>query len=40
MADTNDPVVALSDEQCWERLRSQELGRLVTRVAMCWTSSR
>ena len=32
MADTPDPVVALSDEQCWERLRGQELGRLVTHV--------
>lgn len=32
MADTPDPVVALSDEQCWERVRTQELGRLVTRV--------
>ncbi|WP_127472927.1 pyridoxamine 5'-phosphate oxidase family protein [Microbacterium sulfonylureivorans] len=32
MADTPGPVVALTDSQCWERLRSQELGRLVTRV--------
>ncbi|MCH6231455.1 pyridoxamine 5'-phosphate oxidase family protein [Microbacterium sp. CFH 31415] len=32
MADTPDPVAALSDEQCWERLRTQELGRLVTHV--------
>ena len=32
MAETTDPVIALSDEQCWERLRTQELGRLVTRV--------
>ena len=32
MADTPDPVVSLSDEECWERLRGQELGRLVTRV--------
>lgn len=32
MAETSDPVVALTDEQSWERLRSQELGRLVTRV--------
>lgn len=32
MAETTDPVVALADEQCWERLRTQELGRLVTRV--------
>ena len=32
MADIPDPVVALSDEQCWERLRQQELGRLVTHV--------
>lgn len=32
MTESTDPVVALSDEQCWERLRTQELGRLVTRV--------
>jgi nitroimidazol reductase NimA-like FMN-containing flavoprotein (pyridoxamine 5'-phosphate oxidase superfamily) len=32
MADTPDPVVALTDEECWERLRTQELGRLVTHV--------
>ena len=32
MAETSDPVVALTDEQCWERLRAQELGRLVTHV--------
>ena len=32
MAAASDPVVALTDEQCWERLRTQELGRLVTRV--------
>lgn len=32
MAETTDPVIALSDEQCWERLRTQDLGRLVTRV--------
>ncbi|WP_169581771.1 MULTISPECIES: pyridoxamine 5'-phosphate oxidase family protein [Microbacterium] len=32
MADTPEPVVNLTDEQCWERLRTQELGRLVTRV--------
>lgn len=32
MADTSDPVVALTDRQCWERLRTQELGRLVTHV--------
>ncbi|MDQ2698809.1 MAG: pyridoxamine 5'-phosphate oxidase family protein [Actinomycetota bacterium] len=32
MADTTDPVVALSDGECWERLRGQELGRLVTHV--------
>ncbi|MHC2998223.1 pyridoxamine 5'-phosphate oxidase family protein [Microbacterium sp. HJ5] len=33
MADTSDPVVALTEDQCWERLRTQELGRLVTHVA-------
>lgn len=32
MADTPDPVVSLTDEQCWERLHTQELGRLVTHV--------
>ena len=32
MADTPDPVVALSDGECWERLRGNELGRLVTHV--------
>lgn len=32
MTETPDPVVALTDEECWERLRGQELGRLVTRV--------
>ena len=32
MADTPDPVVALTEEQCWARLRTQELGRLVTHV--------
>jgi len=32
MHETADPVVALTDEQCWERLRQQELGRLVTHV--------
>ena len=32
MAETPDPVNALTDAQCWERLRTQELGRLVTHV--------
>lgn len=32
MADTPDPVVSLSDAECWERLHTQELGRLVTHV--------
>lgn len=32
MAETADPVRNLTDEQCWDRLRTQELGRLVTRV--------
>jgi nitroimidazol reductase NimA-like FMN-containing flavoprotein (pyridoxamine 5'-phosphate oxidase superfamily) len=32
MAETTDPVVVLTDEQCWERLRGQQLGRLVTHV--------
>lgn len=26
------PVVSLTEEQCWERLAQQELGRIVTRV--------
>ncbi|WP_194411005.1 pyridoxamine 5'-phosphate oxidase family protein [Microbacterium cremeum] len=30
--ENSDPVVVLDDEQCWERLREQELGRIVTRV--------
>lgn len=29
---TDDPVTRLSEEDCWERLARQELGRLVTRV--------
>ncbi|MDN3495437.1 pyridoxamine 5'-phosphate oxidase family protein [Planococcus sp. APC 4015] len=32
MEETSDPVAVLTDDQCWERLRDQELGRLVTRV--------
>lgn len=32
MDQTQDPVAALSDEECWERLTRQELGRIVTRV--------
>ncbi|WP_141931772.1 pyridoxamine 5'-phosphate oxidase family protein [Microbacterium sp. SLBN-146] len=32
MAETTEPVAYLAAEECWERLRSQELGRLVTRV--------
>jgi uncharacterized protein len=32
MDDTSEPVIALSEEQCWERLRQMELGRLVTHV--------
>ena len=32
MNETADQVVALSGEQCWERLGQQELGRLVTHV--------
>ena len=32
MEETAEPVVALTDEQCWDRLHQQELGRLVTRV--------
>ena len=29
---TENPVVRLSEEECWQRLRGSELGRLVTRV--------
>ena len=32
MDETADPVAALTDAQCWERLRQQELGRIVTHV--------
>jgi nitroimidazol reductase NimA-like FMN-containing flavoprotein (pyridoxamine 5'-phosphate oxidase superfamily) len=32
MDETPTPVVALTVEQCWERLAQQELGRLVTHV--------
>lgn len=31
--DEKNPVTALSDEQCWARLGTQELGRLVTHAA-------
>lgn len=30
--DTSDAVTRLDDPECWGRLESQELGRLVTRV--------
>ncbi|MDQ1130761.1 pyridoxamine 5'-phosphate oxidase family protein [Microbacterium sp. SORGH_AS_0888] len=30
--DTTDAVSRLDDRECWERLASQELGRIVTRV--------
>jgi uncharacterized protein len=30
--DETTPVVALTEEQCWERLSQQDLGRLVTHV--------
>ncbi|TDN92247.1 pyridoxamine 5'-phosphate oxidase family protein [Microbacterium sp. BK668] len=32
MSDASESVRTLTDEECWERLRGQELGRLVTRV--------
>ena len=32
MDETVDEVVVLTDEQCWEHLGRQELGRLVTHV--------
>ncbi|NYF17726.1 hypothetical protein HDC37_002571 [Microbacterium sp. AK009] len=32
MHDGDDAVTPLDDDQCWERLRTHRLGRLVTRV--------
>lgn len=32
MAEHTDPVVALDAEESWKRLRTQDLGRLVTHV--------
>ena len=32
MVDNTDAIVYLTDEQCWEKLAGQELGRLVTAV--------
>ncbi|WP_322411493.1 pyridoxamine 5'-phosphate oxidase family protein [Microbacterium invictum] len=32
MHDSDDAVIALDDDQCWDRLRRHELGRLVTHV--------
>lgn len=32
MENSVDPVSVLSEDECWERLGSHELGRLVTRV--------
>jgi nitroimidazol reductase NimA-like FMN-containing flavoprotein (pyridoxamine 5'-phosphate oxidase superfamily) len=29
---TDEPVARLNEEECWDRLAQQELGRLVTRV--------
>ncbi|WP_336646407.1 pyridoxamine 5'-phosphate oxidase family protein [Microbacterium sp. USHLN186] len=29
---TEDPVVRLSEQECWQRLETAEVGRLVTRV--------
>ena len=29
---TEDPVVRLSEEECWQRLKGPEIGRLVTHV--------
>jgi nitroimidazol reductase NimA-like FMN-containing flavoprotein (pyridoxamine 5'-phosphate oxidase superfamily) len=33
MDENQDAVIALSPEECWARLREQELGRLVTHAA-------
>lgn len=32
MDQSSDAVVPLTEQQCWDRLAEQELGRLVTRV--------
>ncbi|GAA3033774.1 pyridoxamine 5'-phosphate oxidase family protein [Microbacterium dextranolyticum] len=32
MDHVSDPVTRLSDQECWDRLAEQQLGRLVTRV--------
>ncbi|MBD7956164.1 pyridoxamine 5'-phosphate oxidase family protein [Microbacterium sp. Sa4CUA7] len=32
MDQTQDPVAVLSDEECWEKLTQQQLGRIVTHV--------
>lgn len=32
MVSAQDPVVRLTDPQCWERLASQQLGRIITHV--------
>jgi nitroimidazol reductase NimA-like FMN-containing flavoprotein (pyridoxamine 5'-phosphate oxidase superfamily) len=32
MDETAEQVIVLTDDQCWEHLRRQELGRLVTHV--------
>ncbi|MGI6877788.1 pyridoxamine 5'-phosphate oxidase family protein [Microbacterium sp. gxy059] len=32
MDDVKNPVVSLAESECWERLSTQTLGRLVTRV--------
>ena len=32
MSENVSPVTALDDDQCWQRLGTQQLGRLVTRV--------
>ncbi|MDT0180451.1 pyridoxamine 5'-phosphate oxidase family protein [Microbacterium sp. ARD31] len=32
MSDISETVARLTDEECWQRLGTQQLGRLVTRV--------
>ncbi|MDL5351401.1 pyridoxamine 5'-phosphate oxidase family protein [Microbacterium sp. zg-YB36] len=32
MDQTQEPVAALSDQECWDKLAQQELGRIVTHV--------
>lgn len=33
MNELSEPVLVMSDDECWERLATQEVGRIVTRIA-------